>query len=84
MANVIPLREALNKPRPAEALREAILELKAAGRNQEEIYESLTGLLLEVRGQGADSVHEEVVLDTMDAVSGWCQPHMRLFPESAA
>jgi hypothetical protein len=78
------LREALQKPQPAVALREAVLALKAEGRSQSEISDVLNDLLLEIREKRDDSASEEVVLDTLDAVAGWCHPSARLFPESAA
>lgn len=78
------VREALEKPRPALALRDAVLALKAEGRSQNEITDVLNDLLLEIREKRDDSASEDVILDTLDAVTGWCNPAVRLFPESAA
>ncbi len=78
------LRAALDKPRPAIALRDAVLALKTEGRSQGELSDFLNDLLLEIREKRADSGAENVILDTLDAVAGWCHPSARLFPETAA
>lgn len=81
MSIPILLRDALQSPRPAVALRDAIIALKGQGQTQSEFSEALNLLLLEVREQQTESSSEEATLDTLDLVTGWCQPSARLFPE---
>jgi hypothetical protein len=60
----------------------AILELAAEGSQQPELYALLEKLLLDSRAR-EDHLEsgEDVILDVMDALAGWCHPEARLFPE---
>lgn len=77
------LDHALHSPEPARALRSLVLELAAGGHSKSEIYESLEKLLLRCRaGDHNHGNREEVVLDVMDALAGWCHPDAHLLPEN--
>jgi hypothetical protein len=75
---------ALATPSPAVALRAAVEGLSAQGHPKADVYTSLEQLLHRLRSQGGRGGHEEVVLDIMDALTGWCHPNARLLPEDSA
>lgn len=70
----------LAAPEPGKALRSAIRQLAVEGHAKTEIHESLEQFLLHLREdrRGAD---EDLVLDTLDALSGWCHAEGELLPE---
>jgi hypothetical protein len=79
------LRLALRSPQPAPALRSLVHELHGQGRNKAEIYELLENYLVEMRTQpGHAEPDEDVLLDVMDALTGWCHPDVRLLPDDTA
>jgi hypothetical protein len=74
------LRTALVSADPAEALRATILALSEEGQTQTGVYGLLEELRLTLRTGGElTEEREELLLDLMDAVSGWCHPTARLF-----
>lgn len=78
------LRTAVVAADPPVALRQAVADLRAAGRSRAEVSNWLNDLLLTIRRDGASEVAEAALLDTLDAVEGWCHPSARLFPEPPA
>ncbi len=66
---------------PAGALRAAVIELRRAGHTQSELSDWLNELLAVVRQGDLPAAAEDPILDTLDAVVGWCHPTARLFPE---
>jgi len=82
---VIPesrLESALRSSQPAQALRALALDLFREGRSKEEIYEYLETFVVRQRTR-ADyrESDEEMILDVMDALTGWCHPEARLSVE---
>jgi hypothetical protein len=76
------LHAALRAPAPAPALRAAVTSLGAEGHSKAAIYQLLEQLLLDLRADGATAEQdEELVLDVLDAVSGWCHPTARLLAD---
>ena len=75
------LQKALRASNPGQNLGQTTLELFHEGRSQEEIYNLLEEFLLRLRTRadyrGSD---EEALLDTLDALTGWCHPEARLLP----
>lgn len=63
-----------------EALRESVLQLAQEGHGKEEIYAAFEQLLLRIRAQhqGSESEEEDIVLDVMDTIVGWCSPNKQL------
>ena len=75
------LHHALRSPEPARALRAAVEDLFRAGHSKEELYALLEGLVLRLRRQPLPrEADEDLVLDTMDALTGWCHPSAQLLP----
>jgi hypothetical protein len=76
------LTSALQSAEPAQALRQAVLELSREGHEKDSIYKALETLLDYVRSQeGTSASSEDVVLDLMDSLAGWCHPDAELLPE---
>jgi hypothetical protein len=71
---------ALRTPDPGQALRALVTELSAEGLSEPEIYQLFEEELLHLRAAGR-SAEEDVILDTLDALSGWCHPDARLLPD---
>jgi hypothetical protein len=66
-------RMALESPEPLAALRDVVLrELDENGGNRERVLNDLEELRLVLREAGQD---EDLVLDMMDFLTGWCSPH---------
>jgi hypothetical protein len=81
------LHKALRTPNPGQALRLVVLDLSQEGRNREEIYHLFEQFLVRSRARtDFREADEEVLLDTLDALTGWCHPEARLLPgdETAA
>jgi hypothetical protein len=75
------LKSAMRSPNPAEALRAAVARLAREGYTKPEVYQALESLLVELRAGQPSETEEDIVLDVMDAVSGWCHPGAQLMPE---
>ncbi len=76
---------ALQSPEPGRALRALVLELSAQGYTKANHYELLEKLLLDLRTrEDCREADEDTVLDTMDALTGWCHPDVQLLPDQQA
>ena len=77
------LESALRSPDPGRSLRSLVLELSQEGHTKADIYELLEKLVVQVRAR-ADyrESDEDVVLDVMDALTGWCHPDAQLLPDN--
>jgi hypothetical protein len=69
--------EALKTPTPLEALRQYVRQLQTQGQTDAQILERLEQLRADLREEGRDA-EEDVVLEVMDFVAGWCSPHVSL------
>lgn len=71
-------RGALDSKTPLATLRGVVQsELHDRHADREVILGELEALRGELRRAGRDSA-EDVVLEVMDFVAGWCSPHVRL------
>lgn len=63
-------------------LRAILLRYKARGATAEQV----AGLLQELRASAQDGVQdaarEDVILDVLDMVTGWCTPQLRVWDEA--
>jgi hypothetical protein len=76
------LTQALRGPDPSRELRSVVQTLAQEGRTRGEIYALLEQVLLDLRScEPPREAEEEIVLDVMDALTGWCHPSARLLPE---
>jgi hypothetical protein len=73
------LENALHSPEPPRALRDAIQQAYRDGSSRDFIYRELEQFLI-LRRQSKDhsGADEDLILDLMDAVTGWCHPSARL------
>jgi hypothetical protein len=76
------LESLLKSPEPAKAFRSWVLEQTKQGLTKARIYESLEQFLLHLRSVPESSeVDEDIVLDVMDSLTGWCHPESELLPD---
>lgn len=69
-------RQALESREPLQALRAVVLrELDENGHNRRRVLRDLEEVRLVLR---RDGLEEDVVLDVMDFVTGWCSSHEKL------
>ena len=62
-------------------LSELAVKYKDLGMDKESMYHNLEDLMLEMR-ENKDEASENLIMDLMDRVVGWCSPDSRLFPDS--
>ena len=60
----------------SSCLRRTIEQMMALGIDKDSILSDLNVLKSEMRTSGNEKL-EDVVLDAMDCVVGWCSPHQR-------
>jgi len=68
---------AIRAPNPLEQLRKAVMGLLDQGYSHEDLLVQLEKYRDTLRATARET-DENVVLDVMDFLSGWCSPHMRL------
>jgi hypothetical protein len=71
---------ALHSSEPARALRALVEDLARQGSTKTMIYQLLEESLVKFRQQ-PHQAYEEVLLDTMDSLTGWCHLSAELLPE---
>ena len=71
------LRMALDGDDPREALSTAVRRLIGRGRPSDTVLADLESLRGALRGEGREEA-EDIVLEVMDFVTGWCSPHARI------
>lgn len=62
-------------------LSELAVKYKDLGMDKESMYHVLEVLMLELR-ENKDEASEDLIMDLMDRVVGWCNPDSRIFPEA--
>jgi hypothetical protein len=92
METVLPLEDSIMVPKerfeaalrssePGAGLRAAITQLAAEGWKKDQLYQALEEYILCLRAsKDRSSSEEDVVLDAMDALEGWCHPNAQLLP----
>ena len=71
------LRSALDARAGLPALRAILLRYKASGVTAAQV----AGLLHDMRAATRDEALEDVILDALDMVTGWCGPALRVWDE---
>ncbi len=75
------LLHALGCSQPGPALRSLIRELSREGHAKAQIYQMFEEFLPRLRRRDDYRESEdEILLDVMDALTGWCHPEARLSP----
>jgi hypothetical protein len=76
------LQIAFHTPNPAKAIKSFVEELSSEGVSKDEIYGLFEKFLLNLRREeDFEEEDEDLVLDLMDALTGWCSPQGRLLPD---
>lgn len=72
----------LHDPKPAWAMRRAVECLASEGHSKAEIIESLGRYLDVIRDRpGHTEEDDDFVMESLDALFGWCHPSARLLPD---
>jgi len=69
---------ALKSSDPLESLASFAVELSSNNYNQDEIFQIFDSFRAELRIAGRNS-DEDIVMEVMDRICGWCSPHKKLF-----
>ena len=77
MSNAERFNQALTCERPVACLREVVQQLVSQGETRESIYEDLEDFRALLRA-GRREEDEDIVLEVMDFLTGFCAPHMRI------
>jgi hypothetical protein len=78
------LFKALRSDNPGDALRTLVVTLAKEGRTRQQIYDLLEQFLVRMRTRSDyRESEEEFLLDTLDALTGWCHPDSRLLAEES-
>ena len=75
----VRIEEGLLGPAPHERLAAIAIELSSDGLGQDEILQIFESFRAELR-LADRKTDEDVLMDVMDRICGWCSPHVRLFP----
>jgi hypothetical protein len=75
------IRQAFESAEPKTSLFSLVHSLKAAGLNQSSVLELFEQARREFRESDRE-IEEDIVMDVMDCIVGWCSPQARLFPEN--
>src|SRR3954453_5068286 len=73
------IENALRSPQPFEHLRLAATAPLAEGRTPQSVYELFEAVRAQLREEKRQ-VEEDVVMDAMDCLCGWCSPHQEINP----
>jgi len=68
------LTEALQQSSPMEKLEKIVKDLLGKGYSKQ----SILAIFESFREKTTDEDYEDIVLDTMDFITGWCSPHKRI------
>jgi hypothetical protein len=82
MIDKVALLEALNSEDPSRSLRHVLEAASSTGHGPEQLLKALEDLRGDLVAQDR-SDQEDVVLDVMDRVLGWCAPAQRIKPFDA-
>ncbi len=74
------IQQALASPEPLTQLRFLVRELQTQGQDQAAILALFEQARQQLRQEGRDR-EEDVLLEVMDFLAGWCSPHMSLVPK---
>jgi hypothetical protein len=73
--------QTLSAPNPGTAMRSLVLDLAKQGHSRAAICDALEKLVLSLREHAGNEAAEDVVLDTLDALTGFCHPSARLLAD---
>lgn len=71
------VHKALKSASPLVTMRSLLLHQIDGGRPREVLYQDLASLHLYFEEAGRE-IEDDLVLEAMDLVAGWCSPHVAL------
>jgi DNA-binding response OmpR family regulator len=71
------IQAALQKPNSLDELRSMVDALLRQGQSRDTVLALLEQSRRQLNSEGRDA-EEDVVMDVMDFLTGWCSPHMKL------
>lgn len=77
MAIPAAIEKALRSPKPFEELRASAIALLAEGRTEKAVCDLFEAARASLRLESRE-VEEDIVMDVMDCLAGWCSPHHKL------
>jgi hypothetical protein len=69
--------QALVADQPFAQIRSLVVEWRQRGCPKDDLYEALGTVVLRLREAGREA-DEDIVLDVMDQLVGWCRPDARI------
>jgi hypothetical protein len=69
--------QSLHAEEPLHELRSLALRLSSQGFDQAALVEKFEGMREQLRREDREA-DEDVVMDVLDPLTGWCSPHMQL------
>src|SRR5438132_13661773 len=79
MAIADVIERALRSPEPFEELRTTAAALFAEGLTEKAVYDLFEDARAQLRMAGREA-DEDIVMEVMDCLVGWCSPHQILKP----
>lgn len=74
------INRALNSAAPHDTLRSVVLKLVLDGSERSELLKSL-GEYRSLQKSVLSEAEDDIILEVMDYLAGWCSPHMKIPPE---
>ncbi|MDQ4071013.1 MAG: hypothetical protein M3203_16315 [Actinomycetota bacterium] len=69
--------KALEAHKPLEAMRQLATERLSEGSTREQIRNELEQLRRQLQAESREA-DEDIVLEVLDLIEGWCSPHMTI------
>jgi hypothetical protein len=77
-SSITRIEKALGLASPGDALMAVARSLKSEGVSQADMYRLFESLLARY-SDPSSLAKRDSILETMDVISGWCRPELRLF-----
>lgn len=73
------IEQALRAGEPLKSLKDLAIQFSAEGKSEPEIYKIFEDCILQMRTMNTyKESDEEMVMEVLDAITGWCHPEARL------
>jgi hypothetical protein len=83
MTTLETIERALHSPSPFDELRSLVKQLFADGQDDQQVYDLFESVRGQLRREGRE-VQEDVVMEVMDCLVGWCSPQQVLKREGGS
>jgi len=75
--NIELLEEALRSDNPFEEVRKLLKIMIAQGYEREKLVQELIDFALKLRAENREQ-DDDLILEMVDFLTGWCSPHMKM------